>query len=177
MPVIIYEVYSYLVIGSWFLAVFSERKLPIRIILAVPKSAKLSIIVRNILVDVFLVHKSAAVNVLSPSFGWCALKMHFLCTLEGINFFPFSSIIGHIFPRIKFFYESSFGLQLAAAGRCCQKAVVKWGTLLDGIIKEENQPEKRQREILVDVYDPFYVNQRAVRSTLCCISLRSLACL
>lgn len=113
MPVIIYEVYSYLVIGSWFLAVFSERKLPIRIILAVPKSAKLSIIVRNILVDVFLVHKSAAVNVLSPSFGWCALKMHFLCTLEGINFFPFSSIIGHIFPRIKFFYESSFGLQLA----------------------------------------------------------------
>ena len=66
MPVIIYEVYSYLVIGSWFLA---ERKLPIRIILAVPKSAKLSIIVRNILVDVFLVRKSAAVNVLSPSFG------------------------------------------------------------------------------------------------------------
>ena len=166
----------YSVIVSWLC--FPKGKSPIRITLVVQKSAKLSIIVRNILVDVFLFLKSAAVNVLSPSFGWCALKMHFLCTLEGINFFPFSSIIGHIFPRIKFFYESSFGLQLAAAGRCCcQKAVVKWGTLLDGIIKEENQPEKRQREILVDVYDPFYVNQRAVRSTLCCISLCSLASL
>ena len=41
---------------------------------------------------------------------------------------------------------------------------MKWGTLLDGIIKEENQPEKRQREILVDVYDPFYVMDFAALS-------------
>ena len=47
---------------------------------------------------------------------------------------------------------------------------MRCGTLLDGIIKEENQPEKRQREILVDVYDPFYVNQRAGASTLSFIS-------
>ena len=140
------------------------------------KSARLSIIVRNILVDVFLVHKSAAVNVLSPSFGWCALKMHFLCTLEGINFFPFSSIIGHIFPRIKFFLWELFRPAVSSsqqAGAARQKTVVKWGTLLDGIIKEENQPEKRQREILVDVYDPFYVNQRAVRSTLSFINFHT----
>ena len=41
------------------------------------------------------------------------------------------------------------------------------------IIKEENQPEKRQREILVDVYGPFYVNQRAVRSTLSFINFHT----
>ena len=62
-----------LLFSDCFLAVFPERKIANQdhfgCAKKVPKSAKLSIIVRNILVDVFLVRKSAAVNVLSPSFG------------------------------------------------------------------------------------------------------------